>query len=59
LRGRNRNDPADPDFAEITNIAAVHDALFCYVQDACPIGDIVGGWWEDLTRGFMPLPVAR
>ena len=28
LRGRNRDDPADPGAGEIANIAAVHDVLF-------------------------------
>src|SRR5207302_3066462 len=48
LRGRNRDDPADPGAGEFTNIAAVHDVLFRYFQDA--LLRHRGGCWEGLAE---------
>ena len=44
LRGRNRDDAADPQPALGTNIAAVHDFLFPLCRRCLPGGGLLGGW---------------
>ena len=52
LRGRDRDDAADPQPALGTNIAAVHDVLSRYAEGACPRADVLAVA-ERIAQGLM------